>query len=359
MVVDANGGYVWDGTTLTKITDTDLPSASSLTYQDGYFIVSTKNSMQFQISSLYEPTEWDATEFASKEAYSDNLRLVYSHNRDLWLFGSESTEIWFNSGATFPFERYQGGVITIGCKAPKSVASNDEAVFFLDNDLRVRMGVGVQTTVVSTPQIDYQISILSDWDQARGFCYIQDGHSFYQITISNKTLVYDVSTKFWHTRATGTSDARHPANCYAYFDNKHLVGHRDNGRILYFNPDEYTNNNEVMRAIRSCQSIHRERKNIFHHSLELEFEAGVGLSVNHPTIGSGVDPQAMLQWSDDGGKTWSNEVWTDIGALGKYKTRAIWRRLGVSRDRIYKVVISDPIKRVIISANLEATPGVA
>lgn len=74
-------------------------------------------------------------------------------------------------------------------------------------------------------------------------------------------------------------------------------------------------------------------------------------------IASGVDPKAMLQWSDDGGHTWSNEHWVSIGKIGEYKRRAIWRRLGSSRDRIYKVTISDPVKVVMLGAYLEATSG--
>ena len=86
--------------------------------------------------------------------------------------------------------------------------------------------------------------------------------------------------------------------------------------------------------------------------MQIQFQPGVGLQT-----GQGEDPQAMLRWSNDGGSTWSNEHWTSIGKVGRYKNRAIWRRLGWSRDRIFEVVVSDPIKAVIISANLKAEVG--
>ena len=69
------------------------------------------------------------------------------------------------------------------------------------------------------------------------------------------------------------------------------------------------------------------------------------------------NPQAMLRWSNDGGSTWSNEHWTGIGRIGKYTNRAMWRRLGWSRDRIFEVVVTDPVKAVIVSANLKASSG--
>jgi len=64
-----------------------------------------------------------------------------------------------------------------------------------------------------------------------------------------------------------------------------------------------------------------------------------------------------LRWSNDGGSTWSNEHWTTIGAVGRYKNRAIWRRLGMARDRIFEVSMTDPVKAVIVSANLKASSG--
>jgi len=84
--------------------------------------------------------------------------------------------------------------------------------------------------------------------------------------------------------------------------------------------------------------------------LQIQFQPGVGNS-NDP----GETPQAMLRWSNDGGSTWSNEHWTSIGKIGAFKNRAIWRRLGWSRDRVFEVSVTDPINAVIISANLKAS----
>ena len=69
------------------------------------------------------------------------------------------------------------------------------------------------------------------------------------------------------------------------------------------------------------------------------------------------DPQIMLRWSDDGGKTWSNERIMSCGQAGNFKTRTIARRLGRSRDRIYELSASDPIPWRIVDAYLQATPG--
>lgn len=68
----------------------------------------------------------------------------------------------------------------------------------------------------------------------------------------------------------------------------------------------------------------------------------------------GYDPQAMLQISNDGGHTWGSELWADIGKMGEYESRVKWRRLGYSRDRVFKLTISDPVKVVLIAGHIEA-----
>jgi YVTN family beta-propeller protein len=66
---------------------------------------------------------------------------------------------------------------------------------------------------------------------------------------------------------------------------------------------------------------------------------------NQPNI-----PVALLSWSVDGGHTWSSDHASSLGALGAYKTRSIWRRLGASRNRTFRIAISASIKKILIGA---------
>ena len=65
------------------------------------------------------------------------------------------------------------------------------------------------------------------------------------------------------------------------------------------------------------------------------------------------NPTVLLSWSDDGGHTWSNDHPASLGVMGNYKNRAIWRRLGASRNRIFRIAISDPVKKVLIGAYMD------
>ena len=80
------------------------------------------------------------------------------------------------------------------------------------------------------------------------------------------------------------------------------------------------------------------------YAFEVYCETGVGLN-----SGQGSDPQIMLQYSDDGGRTYSNELWRSLGVIGAYKTRAIWRRLGQFRSRQIVLTITDPVRRLVMA----------
>jgi hypothetical protein len=104
----------------------------------------------------------------------------------------------------------------------------------------------------------------------------------------------------------------------------------------------------AIRRLRQAPHASAEGRQIGVAQFSVELEAGVGR-----TTGQGDDPQVALRYSDDGGHTWSNELWTSAGAVGQYKRRAVWRRLGLARTRTFQVVISDPVKVTLVGAYLE------
>jgi hypothetical protein len=63
-----------------------------------------------------------------------------------------------------------------------------------------------------------------------------------------------------------------------------------------------------------------------------------------------------LASSDDGGHSWSNP-YTASGIYGNWSRRIEFRALGRTRDRIYQLVMSDPVPWRVMDAYLYATPG--
>jgi len=132
------------------------------------------------------------------------------------------------------------------------------------------------------------------------------------------------------------------------FAGKTMIGDRSNGKIYYLDMDTYTDNGLPITRTRRTQIVNKEKVNVIHNRVEVEFEPGVGLDVAEGEDGQ--DPQAILKWSDDGGSTWSSGRSVDIGEYQQYGTRAIWRRLGKSRNRVYELTIEEPVKIILIGA---------
>lgn len=365
IIVDGMAGWLYTLSTnvFVQITDASFPTQPlQVVYQDGFFVVTDQNKQTITINTTVDAgLIWAGGGNASASRVPDNIISILSDHRELWLFGQLSTEVWYNSGATdFPFSPIQGAFIEQGCAATFSTCKMDNSVFWLGANDRgqgtVWRAAGYTPQRVSTHAIETAISGYSTISDAHAFSYLDEGHSFYVLTFptADATWVYDATPPgLWHERGymspTNGSMHRHRANSYSFFNGRHCVGDWENGNLYGFNLDTYTDNGDYIRSIRAAQHITKDLKRVIHSGIEIDFEAGVGLQT-----GQGSDPQAMLRWSDDGGHTWSNEHWVTIGAVGAYRNRANWHRLGMSRDRIYEVSITDPVKRVMLGAELDA-----
>jgi hypothetical protein len=276
----------------------------------------------------------------------------------LWIFGTESTEVFENTGdATTPFQRIPGAFVEMGCASQTSVSKLGPSMFWLsrnrDGHGQVMMSQGGYTgRIISTPQIEYQIAQYSKIDDAIGYTYQQQGHSFYVLTfpVANETWCYDVTTQYWHKRASYPSQSRHRAIAHAFFDNKNMVLDYENGLIYYYDYDSFYENGEELIMERVTQPVDAERKRLYVSRLELDFEPGVGTQT-----GQGETPEVILEVSRDGGFTYGNRLRTSLGAVGKYGARAVWRRLGEGRNFAFRVTISDPVQRVITGAVADVT----
>lgn len=361
-------GYVYNATTevFSAITDTDFPGAVTVGFLDGYFIFNEPDSQKFWITSILEGTEIDALDFASAEGAPDDVVALAVDHRELWLFGNNSIEVWYDSGdALFPITRIQGAFIELGCAAAYSVAKLDNGLFWLGKDARgqgiVYRSNGYAPMRISTHAIEYALSQYGNLSDAIGYTYQQEGHSFYVLTFpdADATWVYDVATQGWHERASFSNGAfhRHRSNCQMAFNSEIIVGDFEDGRIYALDMGTYADDDLEQKWLRSWRAIptgQNELKRTSQHTLQLDCESGTGI-----VTGQGEDPQVMLRWSDDGGHTWSNEHWAAMGKIGEYGKRVIWRRLGMTmklRDRVYEVSGTDPVKMAIMGAQLFVTP---
>lgn len=358
LIVDGTAGYTYNGTTFATITDVDFPAgATHATYIDGRFIVNEGSSDAFWISAIEDPTSWGALDFASAEANPDNILAHIATYKELYLIGSETTQVFYNSGnPSFPYDPYPQGTIELGIQAKYSLAKSSIGLFWLattpEGDLAVVQINGFQPAIVSD-DIAWDLTQMSVTDDATGFVYRTNDRTIYQISFptEKKTFEYIVEEKLWVERST-YGKTRYIAAGHGYLSNTHVMVDYESGNYYKLDYDAYTDNSQPIERIRRSQ--HQFSGNgtaMICHELVVEFEAGVGL-----VTGQGSDPQAMLRYSDDGGHTWSSEMWRSIGKIGEYKRRARWAKIGKFRDRIWEIKVSDPVKVVITNAYANVTP---
>lgn len=369
LIVDGPNGYtvVLATGVFAVIADPGFQGSARVAFVDGFFALNRPDTAQFYISGLYATT-WDPLDFATKEAWPDKLVATWANNRELWLMGQYTTEIWHNQplfdsagNFEFQFQRLGNAFMQHGCAAPFSLAKIGETFAWVGTDERGAASIwianGYAPQKISTTALDYALSTYSTVSDAIAFSYRQGGHEFYQVTfpIADKTWVYDLSTGQWHERASMDSFGdlhRHRANCFVEFQGLLLVGDYQNGQIYEYDADTYTDDGAAIPRIRRCPHIINGRNRVIHSRVQVMFQPGVGLQT-----GQGSNPQASLRWSNDGGSTWGNEHWTSIGSVGNYVARAEWVRMGQSRDRIYELLVTDPVFAVVISAEIDLIPA--
>jgi len=363
-------GFIYNEVTnvFAKITDPDFTGAVTVAYLDGYFVYNEPNSQKVWVTELLDGTSINPLDFASAEGSPDGLVAIAVDHREAWLFGTDSVEVWYDAGlADFPLTRIQGAFNEIGCVATFSVAKLDNGLFWLGTDARgqgiVYRNNGYTGVRISTHAIEYAIAQYGNISDAVAYTYQQEGHSFYVLTFptGNATWVYDASTQAWHERAGWNTTlgqfTRHRSNCQCNFGGNTVVGDYLNGNIYTLDLGVYADNGGIQKWLRSWRALPtgtNTLKRTAQHSLQLDCESGTGLNT-----GQGSDPEIMLRWSDDGGHTWSNEHLSKMGKIGQYYRRVFWRRLGMTmklRDRVYEVSQTDPVKAVIVGAELLISP---
>ena len=288
--------YIYNTNTLAfaQITDEDFPGAVNVGYLDGYFVFNEPNSQRVWVTALLDGLSIDPLDFASAEGSPDGLVSLIIDHREAWLFGTNSVEVWYNSGdADFPLSRIQGAYNEIGCIAPYSVAKMDNSVFWLGADARgqgiVYRAQGYQGVRVSTHAVEFAIQGYSNLADAVGYTYQQDGHTFYVLnfTDADTTWVYDAATGAWHERAGFAKGdfTRHRGNCHARFNGEPVLGDYENGKLYAFDLDVYSDAGVTQKWLRRWRALapgSNDLKRTAHHSLQIDCETGVGLN--------GVDP---------------------------------------------------------------------
>jgi hypothetical protein len=307
-------------------------------------------------------TTWSAGDFLSAEYQRDVVTCLAVWNDYIWIGGDASIEVFqVTTDPNIPYLRVQGAVADVGVIGRSFVTLADQ-LFWVGNERQGGFGIymaeGFKGRRISDHGVETALSSYSRIDDVVGWGYTEAGHHFlvYSFPTANRTWVYDLATGSWHERLSydkapgeGGVLGRYRAGCHAFAYGVHVVGDFNSGKLYALDPDYYYDGTLPLLRQRTSPHVAADLKRIYHHKFQVDCEFGVGLD----GVGQGTDPVIEYQYSNDGGFNWSSWKRGSLGKIGAKLTRAIWRMLGSSRDRVHRVRISDPVKVRIIGTDVD------
>lgn len=364
--------------TLTEITDVNFDGpASSVVYMDGYFIFHKSDGKKFFNSPLNDGLSgYDALDFNVAEADPDQIRGLGVLNNQLYVIGSETTQIFRNIGrAPSPFAPIAGATIDLGVSAPQTIVKFGGGLAFVGAAVNESPAVwlisGGQKRKLSTNALENEFSKLridSDPSLFFSFVYAESGAYWLGISVPGTCYVYDLINDRWHERQSldGTDLSRYRVTHIATAYGRVLVGDSLSGNIGALNEDIYLEYGLLTPRLITTRPFDNTGNSVDVASIEAFVESGVGLAndvtiqtgataLGQPIVGvGGSDPKITLSWSDDGARTYDGFIPRSMGKIGEYNHRSIWNRVGsFPRERVLQFELSSPTKATLIKVEAD------
>jgi hypothetical protein len=364
VVVNGNSGwtYSFDTSVLAPIISSGFFPSPMVVVFDGYAVMFRTGTGVYFYSDIYDATSYRPTDEGTTESNPDNIVAVVWDGSGPVVLGTKSLEFYWNTGnANLVFQRRPGAQLRYGCIAQNTALNVDDGVVWLGRDPNGQGNVyrvsGSQPTKLSSIFVDEAIQNVAGLDNSSAMAYEQSGAAYYCLNIpgSNTTLVYDLSTTFWHERRS--FDAR--GNWGRWRVEKHVLAFGlhigcdyENGNLYVIDPNHRTENGTIIRRERTFTPIYDANNLgiITFNSFALDINVG-----DTPVTAPGDDPAIFMLASNDGGKTFGEAREKTLGRSGEYRTKVKWRKCGSSRNRVFKAVTTAQTDVTIYGAFMDTS----
>lgn len=356
--------------------------ATRVDYVDTFLVFNQPGTNQWYISLAGE-VAFDALQIAAKSSYPDPLQTIIVNLRQVWLPGTQTSEVWFLSGAaTFPFEEWPNIFIPYGCAAPYSVARADVNVFWLaknkDGQSVAVEAKGYEVEAISTRALEAEWAEYPTVADAIGYTYQLSGHTYYVLHFptADKSWGYDKSTKQWHQRVWIDSNGVMHREKVAFhtfaggpYGKTNVAQDWQTGQLYALDQDVFTDNTQPIVFVRSFPHVVAEMKEVTHLAFVANMETGnientgevdqtlspwsAGFSDGFGPLVQSTAPLICMRYSNNGGATFSNFRPKGFVSSGHYRSMMRWRGLGMARDRVYELAWSAPIRTALQGAYLD------
>lgn len=351
ILVTGSRGYIYNLTTgvFSQISSVGFLGSDYSVLFDNYVILNKPETNILYLSSLGDASSYDPLDAFSVDATPDKILRHINLHRELWIFKVNTIDVYYNTGNLgTPFQREAGIFIEKGCISGRSVIKLNNTVLWVgsgkDGFGIVYVAAGYEPQRVSNFHVERLIRLELSPSTIICWGYESGGHVFYNIRLSSTTLSFDLTTGMWHERKSSNPSTGAQSTYEVFmatpYNGRTVVASSTRFFTYYLDESTYTDAGNPIERIRSSPHVSGGLKKVIHRSIQLDLESGNG---------SG---NIYLETSDNDGRSWVSRI-ISIGSLGQYRRRIKLYKLGLSRNRVYRVRFTDPLPFSLIGAELD------
>lgn len=353
-------------------------AALTLAYLDGQFYVQQPSGgtpdlgRNVNFSAVNDGTVWNGLDFFVKEGSPDYIQSIFADREQLYVFGTESSEVYQNDPNTGRPVRIQGAVIKEGSAARYCVVSIQEHIYYIGGSpvgspVAYRLD-GFTPTRISTHAVEQAWATNSLFISAAiSWSYLEDGHYFWVICFGNgSSWAYDATEKVWHERqswSTASGGFFLPYRPWFHtfipewsavdggLNGLHIVGDYNSGKLFIMSSAYFDEESIDVRRIRDLPYLYGgQGKRVYVGRVDLDMATGL--------IPSGTEPTVELSWSDDNGASYSTPESSGFGLAGQTNKRAFWIAQGSAEvSRIPRITITGQAQTSLVDMEAEVEIG--
>lgn len=360
LVVATGGtGYVYDGATLTAISDVDWNNARTVNYFNKRFVIDTP--VGYGVTDLGDPFTVNALNTAEGESNPDAALGVFTFGQKIYPFGKQSIESWWNSGVGNPPFSREDFTFGLGVAGSYAVDTNSNFIYLLGSDRIPYKFSGLSKLAIGNAAIGKDWQSYADVSDCKVICCIWDNQHFvwFIFPSADRSWLYHEESGFWFQQTRGTGESRHCINGYLEAYGKKFITDYSNGNIYELDWDTFTDNGDIIVRERICAPLTAKKlglsgKRVFVQGIDIHIEAAA------PITGQGSSPTVMLFWSVDDGITWT-EANVKAAVLGDYVANIRYESgmgyFDPHQNFLIKIRMTDPLPWKITGAEIDVIPG--
>ena len=359
----------------------DQVTAVTGAYLDGSYFVqrpaggSPDLGRQVNFSAVNDGTVWNGLDFFTKEGGPDYIQSIFADHEQLFVFGTEESEVWQNDPSSGIPVRIPGAAAREGSAARWAPASLSEMVYFIGGSprggpiaYRIRGFTPERISTHAVEQAWTAASFENGSTDATSYSYIDQGHRNWVVNFAENVFswVYDetasqqLGSPQWHQRAHWNGSIFLPYRWWfhtyipewsgATTAGMHVVGDYLTGKLYELNQAFTDDDGTQIEWVKALPYQWNNGRNIFFGRQDLEMETGqTAVMVTEPVI--------TRDYSDDRGQTFVNPQTAGVGLTGDYSRRVYWPTGGSSRGRVWRYTGSAESARTLINLFAEDIPG--